>query len=336
MDSPNAMRYGDNGRDTDLQFPGRGARRERGPTRVGGGLSGHTDAYRELTSGFQAFPETAEWDSQRSPLPVRDVRREELDRSERFSVAPGPCGERETHPSSSLWVAVNVDTALDLIPLDPSLVHYYYATAHYEGDVPREIEARRTPAVRANTSATDGTRENCVLHQRTRVPYRPEEEFVMVSIYDTSPVGDTFMGMSTIPLDDPRLVTTSPWQLVRNGEQSGTLMLNVQLPDVPIPVREKNQESIVWQTRTPPPPPALGLQSPCMSGPLVPATTITMQFHRGWVPGGWPPLQPTPCPRPALYPRPAPQLGWGAPLGPQLNQPLLIFPATPQNMYRSW
>jgi len=126
---------------------------------------------------------------------------------------------------------VNVDSALDVTPSDRFGAHHYYATAHYVGEPEEVVEARRTPSVKANASSTDPMHENCVLHERIAVPYNSRQQFVMVDIYEADQLGDTFVGQATVPLADPRLASTSPWPLIREGNQTGTVTLNIQLPD---------------------------------------------------------------------------------------------------------
>eukprot|EP00427_Karlodinium_veneficum_P066526 CAMPEP_0169321834 /NCGR_PEP_ID=MMETSP1017-20121227/9103_1 /TAXON_ID=342587 /ORGANISM="Karlodinium micrum, Strain CCMP2283" /LENGTH=647 /DNA_ID=CAMNT_0009416347 /DNA_START=100 /DNA_END=2039 /DNA_ORIENTATION=- len=136
-----------------------------------------------------------------------------------------------TSGGASLLI-VNVDTALDLTPADVYGPHYYRATAHYVGEPEDEVLARQTPTIKANRSKTDDKKENCVLHKRIQVPYNSRQQFLMVDILDaTDGMGlDTFIGQATIPLADPRLSSTTPWPLIREGEQTGVVTLNIQIP----------------------------------------------------------------------------------------------------------
>lgn len=122
---------------------------------------------------------------------------------------------------------MNVDSALDL-PSDSMGPHRYCTTASYVGEPQDEVDSRRTQGVRATPSATTPGRENCVFHQHIRVPYNSRQQFLMVSVYELD--FDAFVGQATIPLAEQRLSATSPWPLIRDGLQTGTVTLNVQLP----------------------------------------------------------------------------------------------------------
>lgn len=135
--------------------------------------------------------------------------------------------------SGSNMLIVNVDTALDLVPADGFGAHYYCATAHYVGEPEEEQRRRYTQVVKANASSTDQKKENCVLHKRISVPYNSRQQFVMVDILDGTDQLDTegtFIGQATLPLADPRLASTAPWPLIRDGVQTGVVTLNVQIP----------------------------------------------------------------------------------------------------------
>lgn len=137
---------------------------------------------------------------------------------------------RKTVNHHSDVIAVNVDSALDITPCDSFGVHKYSATAYYEGESEAEINARRTPPIRANVSSTDPSKENCILFQRTTVPHDPRRKFLLVSLFEEDSLGDTYMGTTTLPLRDRRLATTAPWPLIQDGLQVGTLTLNMQVP----------------------------------------------------------------------------------------------------------
>jgi len=134
--------------------------------------------------------------------------------------------------ASSGALIVNVDTALDLTPADGFGAHYYCATAHYVGEPEDEVRHRYTQVVKANASSTDQRKENCVLHKRITVPYNPRQQFVMVDILEGPDQLDdgTFIGQATLPLADPRLASTAPWPLIRDGVQTGVVTLNIQIP----------------------------------------------------------------------------------------------------------
>lgn len=129
------------------------------------------------------------------------------------------------------YLVVNVDSALDLTPSDQFGAHHYYATAGYPGESEEEMEERRTVAVKANPSPTNPQKENCVLHKRIMVPYNSRQQFVMVSIFEADQLGDTFIGKATVPLAEQKLVSTSPWPLIRDSNPNGTLTLNIQVPN---------------------------------------------------------------------------------------------------------
>lgn len=132
---------------------------------------------------------------------------------------------------NSGFLVVNVDSALDLSPSDRFGPHFYYANAHYPGESEDEIEMRKTSPVKANPSSTNPVKENCVLHKRITVPYNSRQQLLMVSIFEADQLGDTFIGKATVPLADPKLGSTSPWQLIRDSYPNGTLTLNIQLPN---------------------------------------------------------------------------------------------------------
>lgn len=91
--------------------------------------------------------------------------------------------------------------------------------------------------MKAHPSSTSPSKENVVLHQRIAVPYNSRQQFLMVSIYEADQLGDTFVGQATVPLAELRLSSTSPWTLIRDGIETGTVTLNVQLPGAnPAPV----------------------------------------------------------------------------------------------------
>ncbi|CAE8610564.1 unnamed protein product, partial [Polarella glacialis] len=129
-------------------------------------------------------------------------------------------------------LVVNVDSALDLLPLEFSS-HCYCATAYYPGEPEEAMEARKTEAVKANPNSTNPLTETVVLRQRVVVPYNSRQQLLMVEIYevDLDDLGDTLVGRATLPLADPKLDSTSPWPLIRgNGESpNGTLTLHVDI-----------------------------------------------------------------------------------------------------------
>jgi len=145
-------------------------------------------------------------------------------------LRPGPSAGAGSAAAGML--IVNVDTALDLTPADGFGAHYYCATGHYVGEPEEEVRHRYTQVVKANGSSTDTKKENCVLHKRISVPYNSRQQFVMVDILDcTDQLDDgTFIGQATLPLADPRLSSTAPWPLIRDGVQTGVVTLNVQIP----------------------------------------------------------------------------------------------------------
>jgi len=130
--------------------------------------------------------------------------------------------------ASAGLLIVNVDTALDLTPTDYFGAHHYYASAYYVGESQEEIKGRKTLSVKANPSPTNPSKEDCVLHKEIRVPYNSRQQFIMVAVYEADQLGDTFVGQATVPLAESRLASTSPYQLVRDGIQNGTVTMNVQ------------------------------------------------------------------------------------------------------------
>lgn len=137
---------------------------------------------------------------------------------------------QQQQPSGNTLV-VNVDSALDLEPSDRFGSHHYYATACYPHESEAEMDKRKTQAVKANGSSTNPSKENCVLHKRIMVPFNPREQLLMVYVFEADQLGETFVGKATVPLADPKLSSTMPWPLVRDSNSTGTLTLNIQLPD---------------------------------------------------------------------------------------------------------
>eukprot|EP00933_Yihiella_yeosuensis_P025259 TRINITY_DN19611_c0_g1_i1.p1 TRINITY_DN19611_c0_g1~~TRINITY_DN19611_c0_g1_i1.p1 ORF type:complete len:792 (+),score=85.77 TRINITY_DN19611_c0_g1_i1:93-2468(+) len=129
---------------------------------------------------------------------------------------------------------INIDTALDVVPLDSYAPHRYCATAYYPGENEDEQEQRKTSSVQANPSSSGHMTEDCILQRRVAVPYNPRQQLLMVEVFEADPDNlghDSLVGRVTLPLADPKLGTTTPWPLIRGNEPSGTLTLNVQFPD---------------------------------------------------------------------------------------------------------
>mmetsp|Transcript_43695 Transcript_43695/g.103138 ORF Transcript_43695/g.103138 Transcript_43695/m.103138 type:complete len:421 (-) Transcript_43695:2-1264(-) len=147
----------------------------------------------------------------------------------------GPCwhplhveGERSREVRGPRLV-VNVDSALDMTPIEWSGARNYFATARYPHE-PEDISARRTPPVKANPSTTSPDKENCVLHHSINMPFDPGQDVVLVAIYEMGVRSDVFVGESRVPLGDKRATTTTPWPLTCQGVRTGTLTLNVKVP----------------------------------------------------------------------------------------------------------
>eukprot|EP00747_Dinoflagellata_sp_TGD_P034130 gnl/TRDRNA2_/TRDRNA2_137070_c0_seq1.p1 gnl/TRDRNA2_/TRDRNA2_137070_c0~~gnl/TRDRNA2_/TRDRNA2_137070_c0_seq1.p1 ORF type:complete len:560 (-),score=58.41 gnl/TRDRNA2_/TRDRNA2_137070_c0_seq1:23-1660(-) len=228
------------------------------------------------------------------------------------------------HGGGAEMLVVNVDTALDLVPSDRYGSHYYYASAHYVGESQEEIQRRQTQAVKANQSSTNASMENCVLHKQISVPYNSRQQFVMVSIYEADQLGDTFIGQATVPLADPRLSSTAPWPLVRDGVQNGTVTLNVQLPGAgngaapSSPVKNFPPES------PSPVKPSLPAASPYGPAPPPEARPSYNEADLGFVPQ---PLGPPPsAPQPGA---PPPGSGAPPPAGPPAAEPFSAYGPRP-------
>lgn len=126
---------------------------------------------------------------------------------------------------------VFVDSASDVMPSDNFGLHHFCVTAYYPGDLQRDVEARKTPAVKGRPSQAGHGLESCSLQKQVSVPHNPRQQLLMVDLFEVDQLGDTFLGRVTVPLADPKLMASTVWPLVlEDGNTNGTLTLSVHAP----------------------------------------------------------------------------------------------------------
>eukprot|EP00929_Paragymnodinium_shiwhaense_P099737 TRINITY_DN61545_c0_g1_i4.p1 TRINITY_DN61545_c0_g1~~TRINITY_DN61545_c0_g1_i4.p1 ORF type:complete len:797 (+),score=125.82 TRINITY_DN61545_c0_g1_i4:161-2551(+) len=109
----------------------------------------------------------------------------------------------------------------------------FYVSAYYQGEAPLAAEQRRSEPCEASANAMRGDRYNCVLNRRVALPYNSRQQFVKVALFQHSEkqAGDAaLVGEATVPIADPSVAEVSPWTLMRDFSDRGTLMLSVLLP----------------------------------------------------------------------------------------------------------
>lgn len=172
---------------------------------------------------------------------------------------------------------------------------------------PRDQPDRKTGAVKANPSSTSPGKENCVLHKQISMPYNSRQQFVLVSVYESDQVGDSFVGQATLPLaDQQRLQSTAPWPLIKDGIQNGVVTLNVTIPTGSGGSSSPSKQLCDGGTQTSFAQLSAGpYQAPPATGPMIPQPAQN-PFHQA--PNGHgaaPPLIPSPEKQPSI-PGPTP------------------------------
>ncbi|CAE7518474.1 unnamed protein product [Symbiodinium microadriaticum] len=147
----------------------------------------------------------------------------------------GARGVREGSPPEDLMM-VKIDGALDLLPSDNFGPHFYCATAYYPGEGNAEINARKTEFAVGKANPARPDLDNCMLQKTVLVPYNRKQQLLMVEIHEVDPedseVEDCLIGQATLPLADRKIESSSNWPLFRGFESSGSLAVQVHIPQV--------------------------------------------------------------------------------------------------------
>ena len=155
--------------------------------------------------------------------------------TEKETMVTGARGVREGSPPEDLMM-VKIDGALDLLPSDNFGPHFYCATAYYPGEGNAEINARKTEFAVGKANPARPDLDNCMLQKTVLVPYNRKQQLLMVEIHEVDPedseVEDCLIGQATLPLADRKIESSSNWPLFRGFESSGSLAVQVHIPQV--------------------------------------------------------------------------------------------------------
>jgi len=127
-------------------------------------------------------------------------------------------------------LAVNVDSVKLLVPANRAGPHRYVVSAGYYADPAEVLQGRKSKPIQS-TPSTDKARQDFQVGQQFLIPYNSKQSLVKVLVYQALADEDVLIGDATVPMADMRAMSMADWPLLRDHDEYGKVLLDIQFPD---------------------------------------------------------------------------------------------------------
>jgi len=149
---------------------------------------------------------------------------------ERKNKGSAPSSKPSSGAQGSGALTVNVDSLKLLVPANRAGPHQYVVSAGYYAEPSEVFQGRKCKPIQSTPSA-DKTRQDCKVGLQFLIPYNSKQSLVKVLVYQVQPEGDVLIGDATVPMADTRAMSTADWPILRDHDEYGKVLLDIQFPD---------------------------------------------------------------------------------------------------------